>query len=251
MNIPNEEDWRSEPWGLDEASAYKNFHGKTLDEAIRLFEINALYYQEDLTYMPSRVFAYYLDAYIAFLMSDDAKGHSDAASCFITLIDHKSETQRDVIVSSWQRIEPVLRMLAEHQDDFDAEWVIYGSFRERIDKIVRRSFETSFDTRVPEVVPECVTSREMALYSDRTLPWPVAVQVLWNSGFSEVDATFRKEDILRVFGPPDNAGGGEHPTYGLIPDWIHYRLPDCLLRFEFDGESISGVTFMPHVDSSK
>ena len=43
--------------------------------------------------MPSRVFGYYLKAYIAYLMSDAAKDDSpDGASCFLSLIDYKSGT---------------------------------------------------------------------------------------------------------------------------------------------------------------
>jgi len=41
MNIPTEEDWRSEPWDLDIPHAYKHFLGKNIDESIALFEEDA------------------------------------------------------------------------------------------------------------------------------------------------------------------------------------------------------------------
>jgi len=62
MDIPTEDDWRSEPWDLDVEYAYSNFHGKTMAEAIQLFEENALRHEEDVLFMPSRVFGYYLRA---------------------------------------------------------------------------------------------------------------------------------------------------------------------------------------------
>jgi hypothetical protein len=244
MNVPTEDDWRSEVWSLDTEWAYKNFHGKTAEEAVPLFEESALIYQEDLTYMPSRVFGYYLKAYITYLMSDAARGDPDGASCFISLINFRIEHDRDDIIPLWPEIEPVLEKLAEHQDVFEAEWVIYGSFRARIHEIVLQGFHTSFETAVPEIVPESVTLREM-VHAIRVVPFPVAVQVFRNSGIDPIDSAARKPDILRVFGPPDHAGGGDHPKYGHIPDWIRYDRPDCVVRFEFDGDSISNVMFMP------
>jgi len=88
MNVPTEDDWRSsEPRGLDEECAYENFHGKTVGEAVRLFEENSIRYQEDLMYMPRRVFGYYLPACIVGLDEASTKrdflrvlGPPDAAS---------------------------------------------------------------------------------------------------------------------------------------------------------------------------
>lgn len=251
INVPSEDDWRSEEWGLDAEWAYRKFHGKTMEEAVRLFEDNAMVCQEDVMFMPSRVFAYYLRAYMAYLMSDAAKGDSDGASCFISLINFKAEHKRDDIDPLWPEIEPVLRRLAEQQEDFDAEWVCYGSFRSRIHDIVQRGFTASFDTAIPEVVPQSVTLREMGFGVHR-VPLPVAVQVFRNSGIDQIDSASQKPDILRVFGTPDEAGGGDHPSYGHIPDWIRYDRPDCVIRFEFDGNSISNIMFISNdLNSSK
>ncbi len=249
MNVPTEDDWRSEPWGLDTAWAYENFHGKTKEEAVQLFEENALFYQEHLLYMPNRVFGYYLKTYITYLMSDVAKGDSDGASCFISLISFKAKYKCDDIMGLWPEIEPVLKKLADQQNDFDADWVIYGSFRSRIHEIVQRGFHVSFETATPEIVPTSVSIREMA-GTCRLLPWPVAVQVFCNSGTSQIDATARKPDILRIFGPPDDAGGGDHPEYGYIPEWVNYKYRQYSIHFEFDGDSISTVMFMPPIRST-
>ena len=243
MHVPSEDDWRSEEWSLDTGWAYKNFHGKTTEEAVQLFKENALIYQEDVMYMPSRVFGYYLKAYIKYLMSDAAKGDSDGASCFISLINFKAEYKRDDIVPLWLEIEPVLKRLAEKQDDFDAGWAAYGSFRSRVHEIVQRGFSASFDTAIPEIVPQSVTLREMG-FGVHAASFPVAVQVFRNSGIDQIDVTSRKSDILRIFGPPARAGGGKHPIAGHIPDWSQYDSPDCVLHFVFDGDSISNVIFM-------
>lgn len=247
MDVPTKEDWPSEPCDLDEACAYKHFHGKTLVEAVRLFAENASMFSEDLMYMPCRVFGYYVEAYMTYLTSDAARGDSEAASCFIGLIDHKTKYGRNYIIPLWHRIEPVLKKLAEQQENYDEEWVIYGSFRARINEIVRRGFDASFDAATPETVPKSVTVQQM-VGSHRTVPWPVAVQIFRNSGVGQLDASSRKRDVLQVFGVPDATGGGVHPKYGHIPDWIRYDHPHRLLRFQFDGDFISGVAFMHPTD---
>jgi hypothetical protein len=246
MNVPPEDDWRSEEWGLDAESAYRKFHGKTMEEAVRLFEDNSLARQEDVLFMPSRVFAYYLRAYMTYLLSDAAKGDSDGASCFISLIGFKAEHKRDDIVPLWPEIEPVLTMLAARQDDFDADWDVYGSFRTRCHEIVQRGFKFSFDTETPETLPDTMTlgSLGFSLFP-KSVTLPVAVQIFRHSGIGPIDATAQKTDILGVFGPPDAAGGGEHSPYGYISEWVRYERPECDIRFQFDGDRVTNVLFAP------
>lgn len=244
MQIPTEDDWHSEEWCDDTPWAYKHFYGKTIEEAVELFTENALGYFEDVMFMPSRVFGYYLTAYANYLMSDAARGDSDAANGFISLIDARATDKPADLARVWPEVEPVLRRLAERQSDFDADWLIYGSFRSRIHEIVLRGFHVSFDTARPETVPESVTMWDMAYGVTRCLPLAVAVQVLRNSGIGLLDATSRKQDIIRVLGMPTESGGGHHLSYGHIPDWIKYERSGCVIRFSFDGDSVEDVMFM-------
>ena len=241
MSVPTEDDWRSEVWDQDTPWAYAQFHGKTADEAAEHFGEGISH--EYLASMPSRVFGYYFKAFITYLMSDVARDDSCSASWFISLVRLRSEQNRHEIVALWPDIEPMLKKLAEEQDYFGADWVIYGSFRSQIHEIVQRGFPVSFDTAIPDAVPESVSVRDMAS-TQRPIPWPVAVQIFNNSGVAELDVASSKPDVLRVFGQPDKAGGGDHPEYGFIPDWIRYDQPHCFIRFEFDGEVISHVMFM-------
>jgi hypothetical protein len=242
MKIPTEADWRSEPWCLDAQCAYRNFHGKSLEEAVKLFEENALRYQEDVVSMPGRVFGYYLKAYMTYLMSDAAQGDSDGASGFITLIAFKAEYRPEDIAPLWPEIEPVLKRIAEHQDWYDALWEVYGSFRHCIHEIVERGFDTSFNTTLTEAVPEGITLREF--FRSERLTLAVAVQVFRNSGIEGIDSTSTKTDVLRVFGPPDASGGGEGCPYGFV-EWIRFDRPDRWIRFELDGDAIANVMMIP------
>ena len=90
-SIPSESDWANNKYGLDEKYAYDHFNGKSRDQAFKLFRENALYYQEDLTYMYGKVFDFYLQSYIDYLLSEDSREDSDAASCFIHLIKTENE----------------------------------------------------------------------------------------------------------------------------------------------------------------
>jgi hypothetical protein len=135
--VPGLEDWHSEPWCLDAKAAFEHFHGKTIAEAVRLFEDNSLYYQEDVMFMPSRVFGYYLFAYAMYLLSDAAADDLDGASCFIVLIDHKARMQQADIVPIWNDVRQILEHLAANYGFYGASPEIYGSFRARCETIVR------------------------------------------------------------------------------------------------------------------
>ncbi len=146
MGIPGKAEWQAlNHANLDEAWAYKDFYGKTFDEAVRLFEENAIHYQEDLTYMPGPVFGFYLRAYIAYLISDAAQGDPDGASCFVHLILFQAEHDRSLLVPLWSEIELALKHIVEHQNDYGADRSIYGNFRTKARRLARYGFVISFD----------------------------------------------------------------------------------------------------------
>lgn len=135
QTVPTLEDWHSEPWDLDIPYAFKHFYGKTVEESVPLFEENALCYQEDLMFMPSRVFGYYLRAYLAYLLSSASANDSDGASCFIGLIRHKLQSHPADIRPLWPEIRPVLEHLAAHPQFFDSNPKIYGRFQRQVERI--------------------------------------------------------------------------------------------------------------------
>jgi hypothetical protein len=135
QTVPTLEDWHSEPWDLDIPYAFKHFNGKTIEESVPLFEENALCYQEDLMFMPSRVFGYYLRAYMAYLLSSASANDSDGASCFIGLIEHKLPWKPADIRPLWPEIRSVLERLAANQQFFEADSEIYGSFQQRAEAL--------------------------------------------------------------------------------------------------------------------
>ena len=134
--IPTEQDWEGFKYGLDEKYAYQNFCGKSQEEAYEMFKDNCIYYQEDLGYMPEKAFRFYLKPYMDYLLSPDAKGESDGASCFLSLIELTLEFSPHYFDGLWERVELVMAVLGNYQLlIFDANIDIYGDFKKRIIKI--------------------------------------------------------------------------------------------------------------------
>jgi len=135
--IPTEDDWRSEPFCLDIACAYRNFLGKNLEEARALFVENAFRYEGDLKFMPYACFQYYLRAYLNYLTSDDSQGDADGASCFFGLINQRSPelaNNRELR----QQVCETLAHVGTRQDWYDADEEIDGSFREKAAELLEK-----------------------------------------------------------------------------------------------------------------
>ena len=128
MNIPDEKDWENWNDDLDTRCAFEQFGGKSISEAVELFVENALYYQEDLQWMPKLPFQYYVHAYKEYLLSDRAPRDSDAASCYLRLIKLRLETDPEFVVEIFDSLLPSVRHVAENQDFYDAHMDIYGDF---------------------------------------------------------------------------------------------------------------------------
>lgn len=242
MGIPTEDDWRSEPLCLDGEWAYKNFAGRTADEAVRLFEENAPHYQEDLLYMPSRVFGYYVRAFLKYLESDPARIQPDAASRFVGLIELLASSEPDRLRPIWGEVEPVLRRVVERQDEYDADWCVYGSFRTRARDIARRGFAVTFDVDAPEAVPEDVTAADVR--TPRPLTLATVLRLLENEGVEDLISISTRADIVGALGPPDAAGGGDF-SFGRVRDWIRYDRGIYSLRFEFEGDTVAASMILP------
>lgn len=138
-SIPNERDWL--PIGpdseLDEGYAYKNFFGKSFQQAVAQFEENALFYYEDLMYMPKIPFLFYLQAYIQYLKSDNSTGDSDAASCFLALMESKAKEYFNDFDGRFQNYINDINYVVDNQKRFDADIDIYDSFQKRRDYILK------------------------------------------------------------------------------------------------------------------
>lgn len=135
--IPTKDDWLpiTSKSKLDEGEAYRNFYAKSFKEALELFTKNAFYYQEDLSYMPEVPLRFYLGACIGYLFSEDSREDSDAASCFLGLIEYKIEYEWENFKEIYPSVMECMEFIANNQKRFDADVNIYGLFSHRVEKI--------------------------------------------------------------------------------------------------------------------
>jgi hypothetical protein len=137
MEVPSKDDWEEARTGLDQAHAFRNFFGKSLEDAHKLFVQCALSYQEDLVYMPEKPFRYYVRAYIHYMQSEKSRGDSDAANCFLGLVETRLRDHPEWLEANWNQIDPILNRIANQQEEFyDASPSIYGDFAKKVSRLI-------------------------------------------------------------------------------------------------------------------
>ncbi|MFZ6733459.1 hypothetical protein ACO0LG_16145 [Undibacterium sp. Ji42W] len=140
LEIPSEEDWGDYRNDLDQKYAHKMFFGKNLEEARLLFEGAVIERTEELRFMPVIPFRYYIFAYCRYLTSTAVLGRwdaSDAASCFLRLVESKLSDESDAISPIMNELMPTIEYVAKNQVLFDADVDIYGDFNEIFSEIRR------------------------------------------------------------------------------------------------------------------
>lgn len=132
MIIPTDDDWGNWKDDIDTSSAYKTFAGKKYDEFLDKFKNNPIEMADELRFMPSKPFQYYIFSFENYIRNDKAKKDADAASCFLRLIEEKLINQPEFILPIFDELFEVLIYVADHQDYYDADKDIYGDFQEMI-----------------------------------------------------------------------------------------------------------------------
>ncbi|MFZ6681757.1 hypothetical protein [Undibacterium sp. Tian12W] len=140
LQIPTEEDWGEYKNDLDQKYAHKMFFGKNLAEARLLFEGAVIERTGELRFMPVIPFQYYIGAYCQYVTSPavlNNRNASDAASCFLRLVESKLRVDPDSISPLMKELMPAIEYLAKNQVLFDADVDIYGDFNEIFSEIER------------------------------------------------------------------------------------------------------------------
>jgi hypothetical protein len=137
MVVPTEEDWGDYRRDLDQEWAHRQFAGRTNAEMLPEFDRNVLERAEDLHWMPAIPFRYYMLGFRDYILAGEFAESfaSDAASCFLRLVQVLLETEPTKIAPIMPELLPTLRYVGGNQALFDAEEEIYGSFREVLARI--------------------------------------------------------------------------------------------------------------------
>lgn len=139
MKIPNKHEWGIvEKDNLDAEWAFKQFAGKSLNDAEEMFRENALYYQEDLISMPSIAFNCYAPVFAKYILSDYAESDSDGASSFLYMIIELLEANRSLAEPKTVKLlMDAAKLVTNKQGYYDADIDIYGEFSELYNKILQ------------------------------------------------------------------------------------------------------------------
>src|SRR5215467_6534550 len=80
---------------------------------------------------------YYMLGFRDFVMARDFEDlwASDAAGCFLALVEEKLQKQPDCILPIIDDLLPAMRFVSRNQALFDAKESIYGNFHERLARI--------------------------------------------------------------------------------------------------------------------
>lgn len=136
MRIPDKSDWAGYEADLDVRHLHKLFFGKSYIEVEGYFANGrAIERMDELLFAPRRVFQYYVHAFIGYLLSQEAKGDSDAASPFLSLLEAREKRDPGSVAAIYSALSNALEFVASRQDYFDADPNIYGNFSERAMRI--------------------------------------------------------------------------------------------------------------------
>lgn len=137
MNVPTEAEWRDYQADLDQKYAHDLFAGHTNEEMQPHFFRNVIERTDELRWMREVPFRYYMLGFRDFVMAGKfahLEG-SDAANCFLGLVEEKLEKQPDYILPIMLELFPAIRHVGQNQTSFDADENIYGGFQEKVDRI--------------------------------------------------------------------------------------------------------------------
>jgi len=143
-SVPTEADWGNWQDGdLDVADAHEVFAGKTNEDVQEDFARAVIERTDELRWMPKVPFQYYIFGFRDYVMAGkfDLFDSSDAASCFLELIEEKLQNQPDYILPVMDELMPAIIHVSRNQAAYDADIDIYGDFQEkgrRIAELYRR-----------------------------------------------------------------------------------------------------------------
>lgn len=137
--VPTDKDWGDLAGDFDAQDAYKKFHGRSKQEAKEMFAKDILSCAQDVRFMPSVPFIYYLQGFCEFVL-DGVYGDSPAwavADSFISVLTSKAKTNPELLVFNLDQISNALTFLVKNQTVFNANEDIYGDFNERAEFIFK------------------------------------------------------------------------------------------------------------------
>jgi hypothetical protein len=137
MPVPTEEEWGDYQADVDQKYAHDLFAGHTNEEMQPHFYRNVIERTDELRWMPEVPFRYYMLGFRDFVLAGKFSDlwNSDAASCFLGLVEEKLKSHPGCILPIMPELPPAIRHVGQNQTSFDADEEVYGKFKEKLDQI--------------------------------------------------------------------------------------------------------------------
>ena len=122
MKTPSKSSWGViEKNNLDAECACRQFAGKSLREAEKMFRDYTLHYQEGLLAMPSIALNHYAPVFADYILFNNSKGDSDGASSFLHMVIELLQANRSLATEKTeQTLINAVRHAATRQVFYDA-----------------------------------------------------------------------------------------------------------------------------------
>jgi len=133
MNRPTYEEMVPIKGDLDAESAWRIFGGLSIDDACKLFDGEGLNRTEDLMFMGSQAFCYYVKAAIQYLYSDASKDDEEMISGFVSTCEFKMEHELEQIKEVAPDIGDACRHILKRNDVFSPN---YSDLFERLKHLI-------------------------------------------------------------------------------------------------------------------
>ncbi|MGZ8243893.1 hypothetical protein, partial [Methylomagnum sp.] len=124
--------------GLDDMDvryAFEQFAGKSNDDMQEAFKKNVIERCDNLRFMPMKPFKYYIFGLKKYVESNISSDSTDAASCFLELIQERFIANREEAIEIIMELMPTIEMVALNQHNFGADTDIYGNFLEKLNDL--------------------------------------------------------------------------------------------------------------------
>jgi hypothetical protein len=129
--IPGPDAWAGYQDDLDVKYAHKLFFGKSTAEVQEYFGgVRSIERADELLFMPRLAFQYYVFAFGEFVVSNAGVGDPDSASPFLELLVNREKRDPGSVSEIYLDLRPLVEFVASHQDRYEADQNIYGSFPE-------------------------------------------------------------------------------------------------------------------------
>ncbi|WP_459556123.1 hypothetical protein [Lacunimicrobium album] len=126
--LPTEQEINPVPEDLDGQVALRNFLGKARQQIFDEFDKEGFYYTEDLMFMGSIAFCFYLTPAVDFVLTTRSRGYAGLIHAMTLTLQHRLEWD-DEIAAALPDIIRYSRYVLEHYDAFEIDPVIRGDFR--------------------------------------------------------------------------------------------------------------------------